>query len=373
MMESQISRLIITVYEAMGEPDLWQVFLTQYAELMKAGVCGFQVHHFSEHRSEALSFVRLPMELRRSYQAHYTKLNPWREHGQRLYVQGRVLLSQELCPVRRLRRSEFYDFARQLEGVHCTGAVIVRRGDQATTLTAMRAEGKEAFDEPERRITEVLLPHLTRVQSVQQQLQLQLQTASFSLLDMLLTGVLLLGPRGQVIYSNGAAEEIFRRGDGLALRKGVVVTSDSKADAALRHAIHAAASPGTALDCPAAVRVPRPSLRRDYQIVVIPLLKRTPQISAMPAPTTAVLITDPHALPMTSSVIRQLYGLTAKEAELAAKLGTGLSLEEAAHTLAIRYETARTHLRRIFVKTDTKRQSELVLLLARLPQPLPQR
>jgi DNA-binding CsgD family transcriptional regulator len=371
MMQSQISRLIITAYEAMVEPELWPTFLTQYAELMGAGVCGFQIHHFREHRSETLSFVRLPMELRRSYQAHYTKLNPWREHGQRLYVQGRVLLSQELCPVRCLRRSEFYDFARQLEGVHCTGAVIARCGDQAMTLTAMRAEGKDVFDEPERRITEVLLPHLTRVQSAQQ--QLQLQTASFSVLDTLLTAVLLLGPRGQVIYSNRAAEEIFRRGDGLALRKGVLVTSDSRADAALRQAIHVAASLGTAPDCPPAVRVPRPSLRRDYQIVVIPLLKRTPQMSAMPAPTTAVLITDPNALPMTPSVIRQLYGLTAKEADLTAKLGTGLSLEEAAHSLAIRYETARTHLRRIFVKTDTKRQSELVLLLACLPQPLPQR
>jgi DNA-binding CsgD family transcriptional regulator len=371
MTESKISSLIITAYEAMGEPKLWLAFLTQYSELMKAGVCGFQVHHFSEHRSETLSFVRLPMELRRSYEAHYTKLNPWREHGQRLYVQGRVLLSEELCPVRWLRHSEFYGFARQLEGVHCTGAVIVRRGDQAMTLTAMRAERKGGFDEPARRMTELLLPHLTRVQTVQQ--QLQLQTASLSVLDGLAVAVLLLGLHGQALYSNPAAEEILRRGDGLALRNGILVTSDSRATAALRHAIKTAASPGRGLDCPAAIRVPCPPRHRDYHVVVTPVLNRMPQFVGLPAPAIAVLITDPHASPMTSNVIRKLYGLTPKEAELAAKLGAGLSLEEAADSLVIRYETARTHLRRIFVKTDTKRQSELVLLLARLPQLLPQR
>ena len=60
MMERRISSLIITAYQAMGEPALWPSFLKQYSELMKASVCGFQVHHFSEHRTEALSFVEMP-------------------------------------------------------------------------------------------------------------------------------------------------------------------------------------------------------------------------------------------------------------------------------------------------------------------------
>jgi hypothetical protein len=93
MTESQISKLIVTAYEAAAEPALWSSFLTQYSDVVKAGVCGFQIHHFSEHRSETLWFVRLPLELRQSYQAYYTKLNPWREQGQRLYVQGRMLRS----------------------------------------------------------------------------------------------------------------------------------------------------------------------------------------------------------------------------------------------------------------------------------------
>jgi DNA-binding CsgD family transcriptional regulator len=49
-------------------------------------------------------------------------------------------------------------------------------------------------------------------------------------------------------------------------------------------------------------------------------------------------------------------------------LGQGQTLDEAAEQLQMRYETARTHLRRILSKTETSRQTELALLLERLSQ-----
>jgi DNA-binding CsgD family transcriptional regulator len=45
----------------------------------------------------------------------------------------------------------------------------------------------------------------------------------------------------------------------------------------------------------------------------------------------------------------------------------GETPEQAAEALEIGIATARTHLSSIFHKTDVKRQSELVKLLARLP------
>lgn len=56
-----------------------------------------------------------------------------------------------------------------------------------------------------------------------------------------------------------------------------------------------------------------------------------------------------------------LYGLTRGEAALTAKLVQGKSIEEAAEALFISPHTARTHLKRIFMKTDTHRQPELVV------------
>jgi len=60
--------------------------------------------------------------------------------------------------------------------------------------------------------------------------------------------------------------------------------------------------------------------------------------------------------------------LTPKEAALTARLSEGKTIHQAAREMEMSYETARTHLRRIFDKTGTSRQSELLLLIANLPR-----
>lgn len=59
------------------------------------------------------------------------------------------------------------------------------------------------------------------------------------------------------------------------------------------------------------------------------------------------------------------YGLTAREAEVAACLASGMTLPEAAAQLGIELTTARTHLGRLFDKTDTRSQLSLGLLAER--------
>lgn len=60
------------------------------------------------------------------------------------------------------------------------------------------------------------------------------------------------------------------------------------------------------------------------------------------------------------------FGLTPAEAQLAAQLVTGESLEDVADGLCISKETARYELKSVFRKTDVHRQSELVALLSSL-------
>jgi len=57
------------------------------------------------------------------------------------------------------------------------------------------------------------------------------------------------------------------------------------------------------------------------------------------------------------------FGLTPSEARLALRLVTGKTLRSAAAELHISYETARTQLKRIFGKTGTCRQAELVVAI----------
>lgn len=62
--------------------------------------------------------------------------------------------------------------------------------------------------------------------------------------------------------------------------------------------------------------------------------------------------------------IMAFHDLTASEARLALLLAAGLPLDDAATELGLTISTARTYCKRILLKTGTKRQAELVALLA---------
>jgi DNA-binding CsgD family transcriptional regulator len=68
-------------------------------------------------------------------------------------------------------------------------------------------------------------------------------------------------------------------------------------------------------------------------------------------------------------VISGLFDLTASEARVAREIAIGTSVEDIAVRLSVTRETVRTHLKHIYSKTGTARQSQLVILLSGLGAP----
>jgi DNA-binding CsgD family transcriptional regulator len=66
-------------------------------------------------------------------------------------------------------------------------------------------------------------------------------------------------------------------------------------------------------------------------------------------------------------MLAKLYGLTPCEAKLTLEILCGRTLDQAAARLSISMNTARTHLKHVFHKTGTNRQSELLRLVFRSP------
>jgi DNA-binding CsgD family transcriptional regulator/PAS domain-containing protein len=365
--ETELLRLALAAYEAAAQPELWFAFLKQYAEATAADAAFLQIHDLAAHASVMLSGFGIASPLRQSYNEYYSKINVWRERGRTLYVPGTVNLDQEQCPRSVLERSEFYhDCLKRFGVVFSMGAVIAREGERAPTLSCLRNPSKHAFDEAEREVARFLLPHLARAWTIVK--RLELLSAGESVLDTLPLGVVFLASGGAAIYWNRAAEEIFGSNDGLCLRNGVLTALDKVANAHLSNAIDSALAPCKPPGPVAAISVPRPSLRRDYQVVAAPLLGSFRQFTGAPRPAALALITEPEQKqPASTHLLMQLYKLTRKEAAIASKLSEGKSIERAGEELSVTYETARTHLRRIFSKTGTSRQAELLLLIARLP------
>jgi DNA-binding CsgD family transcriptional regulator len=88
-------------------------------------------------------------------------------------------------------------------------------------------------------------------------------------------------------------------------------------------------------------------------------------------PAAIVFITDPERAPVgLQPILRRLYRLTPREAEVTERLLRGQSLEEIRAALGTSIHTTRTQVKRVFAKTGTRSQSDLVRVILRSPAAL---
>ncbi|MGN6309192.1 MAG: helix-turn-helix transcriptional regulator [Xanthobacteraceae bacterium] len=179
------------------------------------------------------------------------------------------------------------------------------------------------------------------------------------------TGILLVNWRGEVVRMNGSAERMLGHGVRIVARR--LVAADAGSTNLLNRVLHrllwtpseAALSPPVAL-----TRQDRgPLLAYPLKLVS---LTANPFVEAR----ALIALIDPATKPKPpESTLREVFGLTVAEARLAARLACGEALEAIADDLNVAKETARFHLKRIFIKTGVRRQAELVALFARLLSP----
>jgi DNA-binding CsgD family transcriptional regulator len=189
----------------------------------------------------------------------------------------------------------------------------------------------------------------------------ELVDAGLEALDWLNLGVVLTDSTGKLLLANRTAEQILAGRDGLEVTPGGAIgTANRGGSRALRAAIQQAAqevSPSNA-----ALVVPRSSGKRP-----LTLFLRSVQGTSSPpnAPCTVLLfMLDPEGqIQATEASLRQLYGLTAREACLAHLLISGKTFVECCDYLRIRASTARMHLGNVFAKTGVQRQGQLISLL----------
>jgi DNA-binding CsgD family transcriptional regulator/PAS domain-containing protein len=180
-------------------------------------------------------------------------------------------------------------------------------------------------------------------------------------------GVFALNSRARVIFSNPEAERLL--GDTVQLVQGrlriVGSGSINKLDEAISQAVSGIV--------PDSLTEPKPLLvesgvfNRRLAVYLLPIFQ--PSIAErFLTHTRAIVLIIEQKLdePADPAIVRDLLGLTLGEAKIAAMIGAGLSPKSAAEKLGIKEDTARTVLKKVYWKTGTSRQNELVALLAKL-------
>ena len=180
-------------------------------------------------------------------------------------------------------------------------------------------------------------------------------------LEVVPFALLLTDASGQLLFVHRRAHAVLAQGDGLGFSPSGLVIGAVAARESVRRGIADAIERRQRTS----VLVPRDSGRPGYILAIAPI---TPHAGTGPR-AAAVIISEPDANPnLDQAALRSTYGLTRAEATLVSILVHGRTLEEAADVLCVSLSTVKTHLQRVFLKTDTDRQAELVrrLLLGHL-------
>lgn len=178
-------------------------------------------------------------------------------------------------------------------------------------------------------------------------------------LDLLPIGVMLVDENGRALLTNGLAREVLKENDGPSIDGDRCLFAEQSRDGTILVELIKAtrpdliAEPGSGLGMVIARHI------GDLEVVVRPLSEGCPSrdIGAV----AAVFISDRSRRVTTNdAILRDLYGLTRAEAAVTSMLVRGKSVEELSEELGISPLTARTHLKRVFSKTSTTRQADLV-------------
>ncbi|WP_293977487.1 helix-turn-helix transcriptional regulator [Sphingomonas sp.] len=217
----------------------------------------------------------------------------------------------------------------------------------------------------------LLLPHLQRAATINRLLDMAaVEKSTFAgALDSLTVPVFLVTSALGVVHANPAAVDLMAADDLLRVQDGKLESRVAPVSRALAVAVEQAIRDEATMGRKG-LGIP---VRRDTAppgaLHVLPL--RSGRYSAGVGPMAAIFVArsdTPFVAP--TRLAAALFAFTPAEARVFEQIAIGRTVTEASEALDVERSTVRTHLLRLFEKTGTKRQAELIQLAASLSMPI---
>ena len=366
--EGIVLDLIERIYAAVEDPRLWAAFLERLAQTVHGTVTAMVSGDLRAGKPDLAAGARLDEVLSRAYEDYLTS-GDWGSSKTGAGLEfGRIVTSQMMPPHRDLvEREKYNELLGKLNVQHLLAAIIVGEHHRVSSVSILRSSRRGAFGDSDVLLLEMLMPHLQRALDLHGRLveDRSERAAALEALDAIPVGILLLDRSGRALVVNRAASEILAQKDGLILGAEGLTASTRDETQSLRHLVMEAAGAAAASGSRSAgvLAVCRASARRAFSVFVKPIGDQESDCHRV-RHAVAVFVVDPdRRIRADESVLRYLYGFTPAESRVATVLLQGESVEEAARDLDVSVNTARTHMKHLFEKTDTNRHRELVRLL----------
>lgn len=367
---AQLSALIGDAYDASLDPELWPSVLEKVGAFARGSFVNLFSQDVVNHRASRLFTWGSDPYHHALYLEKYAALNPLFPKGLSFPV-GEVMQQTDIISHAAYRRTRFYkEWAKPQGFIDFAGVTIEKVATSIAALAVVRHEQDGLVDDEMVRRMQLIAPHIRRALLIGKVIDLsKLQAATF---DGLAAGVFLVDAEGGLVHANASGQAMLDAADPLMLGREGLVFSDPAVDRALHDAFSAASSGDEAIAA-SGIAVPLKGRAGTHFLAhVLPLTSGLRRETGLGTSTVAALFVRPASIDLPAAIraSAQLYGFTpAEEKVLESLLDLG-SVTAVADLLGTSKSTVKRHLEHLFAKTGTKRQAELVKLIAGFESPV---
>lgn len=345
-------------------PQLWSDLSVPILKLLRAQEVCVVEHDFECNRGDIRYSTGLNADLCERYRSGLSAQNVWLQ-ALRFSEPEETHVGAELVPNWELVGTTFYRrWLRPQNVLHALIGVISRSREGIRCLFALREASYAPFASSDKNLLKPFLPELrSALEAVAEIASLQQRTTMLlDLIEEISDFAIIVDEVARPILLNDAVRAFLARSDGLILVNNVLVSSSARDTCRLHAAISAVVKRADGHRSGESVVIGREASDPPIVLHVVRLQHPAVDAAGRPTPLAAVFVASVANSETLEGCLR-FYRLTPAERRLAAMIVGGRPLLEAARELQITRNTARTHMKRIYAKTETHRQADLVRLL----------
>jgi DNA-binding CsgD family transcriptional regulator len=373
-MDMRVLDLVGAIYDAALDPGRWPDALS--------GVCDFvpgTMGNIFSQDSLALSVNRMftwgdDPHYTQAYMSTYAPLNPLFPTGM-FFPLGEVYSSADIMPLDLLRQSRFAQEWLAPQGyVDFIAANMERTATGMVALTVVRHRDQGIADDESKARVAMLVPHVHRAMTIGRTLELAKAEAETmaDVVDGLSAALFLVTADCRLAHANRAGVAMLDDKRIARIASGRIAFGETGRENLLEPQI-ARASEGDAAIGTGGIASPLGRFDdEEFVAYVLPLTShRRARIGKAYAASAAVFI-QKASIDFKSplALISERYKLTGGEVRALSGLLAGDSVKDAAVQLGVAESTMRSHLHKLFEKTGTSRQTDLIKLVTGFSGPI---
>ncbi|QND55071.1 hypothetical protein HB779_24755 (plasmid) [Phyllobacterium sp. 628] len=369
MMEPTLARvteLIRQFYQAAYDPAQWNSTIQNLRKLFDGSTACLTNHTTNKVATWAFS-ANPDYGYFQKYVEYFTQTNPFLD-SLAVTPLGKIVPDTILLDLEKFRRSDFWNEWMKpqdmYDGLCCK---LSDTADGIMFVDVRRGAHQTAFDSKDAELFGLLVPHVERASQISQQLRLaNALMATFSRLPF---GAILVNADMRILEMNDLAEILLDTDHGeLTMRGGFLraqphILRELQKLTAEACGLHMNGLVGAGCRMIIETTTETGHLA-DYVLEIAPVFDSPfPGVTSGRCAMIVMKKIDMGNPDGFDDHIRAIFKLTRSEARLATLLAAGFSLKDAATEAGLKNSTARAYLERLFHKTATHQQSQLVALL----------